>query len=91
MGPVCDTGVMPVIPDSVTLLLVRLAVDPTPKPEDVKAGWGALALFVLLGIAIALLGWSMSRHLRRAQSNEADGLFDRDPAPKRSDRGSPEA
>ena len=45
------------LPELVTLLapvldLVRLT-DEVPDPEDVKAGWGALAIFALMGVTMA--------------------------------------
>ena len=51
------------------------AADQAPAPEDVKAGWVALAVFVALGIAVALLGFSLTRHLRKARSNAEHGAF----------------
>ena len=62
-------------------LLVKGA-DKVPAPEDVKAGWGAFALFIALAIAVALLGWSMSRHLRKARANADLGVFDPSDAPR---------
>lgn len=61
------------IPD-VLAALVSLA-DEAPAAEDVKAGWGAFAIFLLLGVAVALLGWSLTRHLRKAQANAEAGVF----------------
>lgn len=61
------------IPD-VLAGLVFLA-DEAPAAEDVKAGWGAFAIFLLLGVAVALLGWSLTRHLRKAQANAEAGVF----------------
>jgi len=46
-----------------------------PAPEDVKAGWVAFAVFIALGIAVALLGFSLTRHLRTARSNAEHGVF----------------
>jgi len=57
------------------ILLVGL-VDKTPKPADVKAGWGAFGIFLGMAVAVALLGWSLSRHLKKAQRNEDEGRFD---------------
>ena len=56
-------------------LVAAWVADETPKPEDVKAGWGAFALFIALAVAVALLGWSMSRHLRKARANADAGAF----------------
>ena len=49
-----------------------------PKPEDVKAGWGAFALFLLLIAAVVLLGFSLTKHLRKAQAAEDAGVFGAD-------------
>ena len=51
------------------------AADKAPAPEDVKAGWVAFAVFIALGIAVALLGFSLTRHLRTARSNAERGVF----------------
>jgi hypothetical protein len=59
-----------VLPD-----LVRL-VDDVPEAEDVKAGWLAFGIFLLLIVAVAVLGWSLTKHLRKAQAAEEAGLFD---------------
>ena len=55
-------------------LLVKGA-DKVPAPEDVKAGWVAFAVFIALGIAVALLGFSLTRHLRKARDNAEHGVF----------------
>ncbi len=58
------------------MLVLTAAVDPVPDAEDVTAGWGAFAVFVALGIAVALLGFSLARHLRKARDNAEAGMFD---------------
>ncbi len=60
--------------------LVALA-EKAPRPEDVKAGWGAFAIFAGLAIAVGLLGWSLTRHLKKTQANAEAGVFDEDAAP----------
>jgi hypothetical protein len=62
------------------LLLVRIN-DEVPEPEDVKAGWAAFAIFILLIVAVGVLGFSLTKHLRRAQANEEAGLFGSDDEP----------
>ncbi len=60
-------------------LVVRLVVrlgDPTPEPEDVKAGWAAFALFGLLILAVVVLGLSLTKRLRNVERAEAQGLYD---------------
>lgn len=71
--------------DAVLPLVVALQVDPTPKPEDVKAGWGAFAIFILLIVAVALLGLSLVKHLRKAEAAKDAGLFGDQPAPNGAD------
>ena len=60
---------------NVVPLIVRLA-DEVPKAEDVKAGWTAFAIFLALIAAVAFLGWSLTRQLRKAQAAENAGLYD---------------
>jgi hypothetical protein len=71
--------------------LVMAGADKVPAPEDVKAGWGAFALFIALAMAVAFLGFSLSRHLRKAKENAELGAFDRgdDFRDDRSDDGEP--
>ena len=61
------------------LLLVRLD-DETPKPEDVKAGWTAFVIFLLLLGAVVVLGFSLSKQLRKAQAAKDAGVYGDDPA-----------
>lgn len=69
---------------STLLVHLVLLADETPKPEDVKAGWGALALFLLLIGAVVLLGFSLTKHLRKAQAAEDAGMYGED-APRSGD------
>jgi hypothetical protein len=61
------------------LLLVRLEGE-TPKPEDVKAGWTAFAIFLLLLAAVVALGFSLSKQLRKAQAAKEAGVYGDAPA-----------
>ena len=65
----------PLVARSVHGLVVRLS-DPTPEPEDVKAGWTAFALFGLLILAIVVLGLSLVKRLRNVERAEEMGLYD---------------
>ena len=58
--------------------VVVLLADKMPEPEDVKAGWTAFVLFLLLFVAVGLLGWSLVRQLRKAQAAEDAGVYGRD-------------
>ena len=63
----------------VVLTFVLPLVDRVPKDDDVKAGWTAFAIFLALAIAVALLGVSLVRHLRKAQANKDAGMFGDEP------------
>src|SRR5512142_282904 len=56
--------------------LVTTLVDPTPKPEDVKAGWLAFGLFLLLIAAVVVLSFSLVKQLRKAQAAKDAGVYD---------------
>jgi len=47
-----------------------------PEPEDVKAGWTAFVVFLLLAGALALLMFSMVKQLRKAQAAKDAGVYD---------------
>lgn len=61
------------------------ATDPTPTDNNVVAGWGGFAVFVLLVIAVAFLGWSLTRQLKKAQRAADEGKYDpSDKKPRRT-------
>lgn len=66
--------VMALVPAELTSLVLRLA-DPTPEPEEVKAGWTAFAVFLLLIGALVLLGFSLVKQLRRAEAAKKAGVY----------------
>ena len=51
------------------------AADETPKDEDVKAGWTAFVIFLLLIAAVVVLGFSLVKQLRKAQAAEDAGVY----------------
>ncbi|MGO4255981.1 hypothetical protein [Marmoricola sp. RAF53] len=61
------------------------SADPAPAADDVKAGWGAFGIFLLMAAAVALLGWSLVRHLKKTKANAAAGVFGPEDAAKLSD------
>lgn len=71
-----------VLPDTLTLV-VSLA-DEVPEDEDVKAGWTAFAIFIGLILAVALLGFSLVKQLRKAEAAEEAGLYDPSDKKKRA-------
>jgi hypothetical protein len=50
-------------------------VDKTPTANDVKAGWTAFAVFVGLGLAVVLLGISLTRHLKKVDRSAEQGVY----------------
>jgi hypothetical protein len=50
-------------------------LDSTPAAEDVKAGWGALLLFMLLILAVVFLAFSLSKQLRKAREARDAGVY----------------
>ena len=72
---------------SVVPLIVRL-VDETPNAEDVKAGWTAFAIFLLLAGAVVLLGFSLVKQLRKAQAAKDAGVYGDEPS-TRPENGEP--
>ncbi|MCW2852720.1 MAG: hypothetical protein JWM84_2384 [Nocardioides sp.] len=61
--------------DSVLLLLLPL-VEQGPEDEDVVAGWTAFGIFGLLILAVVILGFSLTKHLKRADRSAAEGRYD---------------
>jgi hypothetical protein len=59
--------------------LLVSAADKTPKDEDVKAGWTAFVIFLLLIAAVVVLAFSLVKHLRRAQEAKAAGVYGDEP------------
>ena len=55
--------------------VVVWAEDKTPKDEDVKAGWTAFVIFLLLIGAVVVLGFSLVKQLRKAQAAKDAGVY----------------
>jgi hypothetical protein len=66
-------------------LLVLLQVDPTPEPDDVKAGPVALVIFLGLIVAVVFLGFSLVKQLRKAQAAKDAGVYGSDEVGKPAD------
>ena len=65
--------------NALAVSVVLLLSDEGPKPEDVKAGWTAFAVFIGLILAVASLGWSLLRQLRKAQRARDAGVYGDEP------------
>lgn len=72
------------------MTLLFVLTDPTPAPEDVKAGWPALLIFLALGLAVVVLAFSLVKQLRKAQSAKDAGLYGDPVEPTGSDTDAPE-
>ncbi|SFB79716.1 hypothetical protein SAMN04487968_101557 [Nocardioides terrae] len=68
--------------------LVTVLAEDGPQAADVKAGWTAFAVFLLLLVAVVFLGWSLSRQLKKAQRNKDAGIL---PSSRDSKRHAPRA
>ncbi len=66
---------------SLAPLLVVWA-DKAPDPNDVKAGWVAFGVFIALALAVAFLGYSLTKHLRKVRDNADKGVFDQSDEPR---------
>ena len=62
------------------LVLLTVLADGVPQDEDVKAGWTAFVIFLLLLGAVVVLGFSLSKQLRKAQAAKEAGVYGDDPA-----------
>ncbi len=65
--------------------LVLPLVQEGPEPEDVVAGWTAFGIFGLLILAVVILGFSLTKHLKKAARNEEEGLFGATPPSETSE------
>ena len=52
-----------------------LTSDPVPDDSDVVAGWVAFGIFLGLAVAVALLGWALTKQLKRTEANRKAGAF----------------
>jgi hypothetical protein len=50
--------------------------DPPPSDNNVRAGWGALGLMLLLIAAVAFLLWSFTRQLKKVRAAQEAGVYD---------------
>lgn len=63
--------------DLLSSLIVAAQDAPRPVPEDheVKAGYVALFLWLGMAVAVALLGWSLIRQFRKVSAARDAGLY----------------
>lgn len=59
------------------LLQLILAVEEEgPEANDVVAGWTGLLLVLAMIAAVAFLGWSLVRQLKKADRAQEQGVYD---------------
>ena len=66
------------------LTLLALAAE-GPEPHEVKAGWTALVMFLLLILAVVVLAFSLVKQLRKAKAAQDAGVYDEKPAERPTD------
>ena len=66
--------------NSFAVSVLAVLADDGLKDEDITAGWTAFAIFIALGLAVAFLGWSLTRQLRKAQRAKDSGVYGDEPA-----------
>lgn len=54
--------------------LVR-AEEKAPPAEDTVAGWIGFSVFMFLVLAVAVIGWSLTKHLRKVDRSRDEGVF----------------
>ncbi|TYL49996.1 hypothetical protein FXB39_10000 [Nocardioides sp. BGMRC 2183] len=65
-----------------TAPLLTAAVEKSPDANDVVAGWMGFAVFIGLIVAVAVLGWSLTKQLRKTDKAAAEGVFGAEDAEK---------
>ncbi len=71
---------------SVLLSAVVPLLAAAPEDDDVVAGWTAFVVFVLLILAVVVLGFSLTKRLKNVDKAEEAGLYDPSDRTPRSDR-----
>lgn len=69
---------MHALTSTVVAALVR-AEEKAPPAEDTVAGWIGFSVFMFLILGVAVIGWSLTKHLRKVDRNRDEGAFG-DPA-----------
>jgi hypothetical protein len=58
------------------VVLQAAASDPVPSENNVKAGWVALAVVLLLAVAVFFLLRSFTKQLKKVDAAEQAGVYD---------------
>lgn len=72
---------------AVSVHSVLLSVEEkAPEDKDVVAGWMGFAVFMFLILGVAVIGWALTRSLRRAKGAKEAGYFGDVPAADDNDK-----
>ena len=74
--------------DAATTLVVRLAQDPVPADDQVRPGYIALGLMILMCVATFLLWMSMRKQIRKIDFEETEDEKSSPPSPTAPGNGS---
>jgi hypothetical protein len=74
--------------DVVTTMVVRLAGDPVPADDQVRPGYIALGLMILMCVATFLLWMNMRKQIRKIHFDETDDEKSSPPSPAAPGNGS---
>ncbi|MFB9313598.1 hypothetical protein [Nocardioides plantarum] len=69
------------------MTVLAFLITAAPEDKDVVAGWTAFAIFGLLALAVAILGFSLTKRLKNVEKAAAAGLYD--PSDPKSSDGRP--
>ena len=64
-----------------SVVLLAAASDPVPSENDVKAGWVALVVVLLLVVAVVFLLRSFVKQLKKVDAADQAGVYDEKPRP----------
>jgi hypothetical protein len=59
-----------------SMTVLSFVITAAPEDKDVVAGWTAFAIFGLLALAVAVLGFSLTKRLKNVEKAAAAGLYD---------------
>jgi hypothetical protein len=74
--------------DVVTAMVVRLAQDPVPADDQVRPGYIALGLMILMCVATFLLWMNMRKQIRKIDFEETEDEKSSPPSPTTPGTGS---
>ena len=63
-----------------SLLIQAAATDPVPSDNNVKAGWVAFAVVLLLIVAVVFLLRSFTKQLKKVEKANDAGVYDEHPS-----------